>query len=114
MSVLCGFGLLGYVMRKNRHPLAPVIPGGRIEEALPQSIIISQGDPAALLMRPIVISFFSWRWVSYCCHICSGGAPEPNCLSSSRETNRSRRFPLLRHLKSIPNECLLVVSFVSP
>jgi putative tricarboxylic transport membrane protein len=57
MSVLCGFGLLGYVMRKNRHPLAPVIPGGRIEEALPQSIIISQGDPAALLMRPIVIFF---------------------------------------------------------
>jgi putative tricarboxylic transport membrane protein len=58
---LCGFGVLGYYMRKHRYPVAPVILGlvlgTRMEEALRQSMIMSQGNPLALLDRPIVVVF---------------------------------------------------------
>ncbi len=58
---LCAFGVLGYYMRKNSYPVAPVILGlvlgTRMEEALRQSMIMSQGNLLALLDRPIVVAF---------------------------------------------------------
>lgn len=58
---LCGFGVLGYFMRKYGYPVAPVILGlvlgTRMEEALRQSMIMSQGNLLILLERPIVVVF---------------------------------------------------------
>ncbi|MCE3000947.1 MAG: tripartite tricarboxylate transporter permease [Betaproteobacteria bacterium] len=58
---LCGFGVLGYFMRKHAYPVAPVILGlvlgTRMEEALRQSMIMSQGNLLVLLERPIVAAF---------------------------------------------------------
>ncbi len=58
---LCGFGTLGYFMRKHGYPIAPVILGlvlgNRMEEALRQSMIMTQGDLVTLLGRPIVVVF---------------------------------------------------------
>jgi putative tricarboxylic transport membrane protein len=58
---LCGFGVLGYFMRKYGYPAAPVILGlvlgTRMEEALRQSMIMSQGNLLVLLERPIVAAF---------------------------------------------------------
>lgn len=60
---LCGFGVLGYFMRKHRYPVAPVILGlvlgTRMEEALRQSMIMSQGNLLTFLERPIVIVFLA-------------------------------------------------------
>lgn len=48
-------------MRRNGFPIAPVIPGfvfgGRLEEALRQSMIMTQGDIFRIMERPIVASF---------------------------------------------------------
>jgi putative tricarboxylic transport membrane protein len=58
---LCGFGALGYFMRNNSFPVAPVILGlvlgDRMEEALRQSMIMTQGNLWLLLERPIVVFF---------------------------------------------------------
>jgi putative tricarboxylic transport membrane protein len=58
---LCAFGALGYFMRQNGYPVAPVILGlvlgDRMEEALRQSMIMTQGDLWVLLERPIVLFF---------------------------------------------------------
>ena len=58
---LCGFGALGYFMRQNGYPVAPVILGlvlgDRMEEALRQSMIMTQGNLWQLLERPIVLFF---------------------------------------------------------
>ena len=63
MVFLCGFGVLGYYMRKNHYPVAPVILGlvlgTRMEEALRQSMIMSQGNLLVLLERPIVVAFLA-------------------------------------------------------
>ncbi|MDP1672738.1 MAG: tripartite tricarboxylate transporter permease [Burkholderiales bacterium] len=67
---LCGFGVLGYYMRKHRYPVAPVILGlvlgTRMEEALRQSMIMSQGNPLALLDRPIVVAFLVLTAIFLC------------------------------------------------
>jgi putative tricarboxylic transport membrane protein len=67
---LCGFGVLGYYMRKHRYPVAPVILGlvlgTRMEEALRQSMIMSQGNPLALLDRPIVVVFLVLTLIFLC------------------------------------------------
>ncbi len=67
---LCGFGVLGYYMRKHRYPVAPVILGlvlgTRMEEALRQSMIMSQGNPLALLDRPIVAAFLVLTAIFLC------------------------------------------------
>lgn len=67
---LCGFGVLGYYMRKHSYPVAPVILGlvlgTRMEEALRQSMIMSQGNPLVLLERPIVVVFLSLTVVFLC------------------------------------------------
>lgn len=58
---LCAFGLLGYFMRTNGYPLAPAILGfvlgGRMEVAIRQSMIISQGDMLRIVERPITAVF---------------------------------------------------------
>jgi putative tricarboxylic transport membrane protein len=55
--LLAGFGLLGYGMRKLDFPAAPLILGlvlgDSMERALRQSLMMSQGDPAILVARPI-------------------------------------------------------------
>jgi len=48
LVVLCVFGVIGYFMRRNGFSIAPVILGfvlgGRMGEALRQSMIMTQGD----------------------------------------------------------------------
>jgi putative tricarboxylic transport membrane protein len=61
LMLLCGFGVMGYFMRRNGYPVAPVILGfvlgGRMETALRQSMIMTQGDILRMLERPIVAVF---------------------------------------------------------
>jgi putative tricarboxylic transport membrane protein len=65
---LCGFGVLGYYMRKHGYPVAPVILGlvlgPRMEEALRQAMIMTQGNLHWLLERPIVVCFLVLTLVS--------------------------------------------------
>jgi putative tricarboxylic transport membrane protein len=55
--MLSAFGLLGYLMRKLDYPSAPLILGlvlgDSMERALRQSLMMSQGDVAILVSRPI-------------------------------------------------------------
>jgi putative tricarboxylic transport membrane protein len=55
--MLAAFGLLGYAMRRLEYPAAPLILGfvlgDSMERALRQSLMMSQGDPAILVSRPI-------------------------------------------------------------
>jgi putative tricarboxylic transport membrane protein len=55
--LLAGFGLLGYVMRRLDYPAAPLILGlvlgDAMERALRQSLMMSQGDLAILVSRPV-------------------------------------------------------------
>jgi putative tricarboxylic transport membrane protein len=55
--MLVAFGLLGYAMRKLDYPSAPLILGlvlgDSMERALRQSLMMSQGDLAILVSRPI-------------------------------------------------------------
>ncbi|MBI3067923.1 MAG: tripartite tricarboxylate transporter permease [Betaproteobacteria bacterium] len=68
LALLCGFGVLGYYMRRNGYPVAPVILGfvlgNRMEEALRQSMIMTQGNAVTLLERPIVVAFLALAVVS--------------------------------------------------
>jgi putative tricarboxylic transport membrane protein len=52
-----GFGLLGYLMRKMDYPAAPLILGlvlgDLMENALRQSLMMSQGDVSILYSRPL-------------------------------------------------------------
>jgi len=65
---LCAFGMLGYYMRKHGYPVAPVILGlvlgNRMEEALRQSMIMTQGNLHWLLERPIVVFFLALTLIS--------------------------------------------------
>jgi putative tricarboxylic transport membrane protein len=53
-------GVVGYYMRKNDYPLAPVllglILGGRMEQAFRQALIISRGSPLIFLQKPLSIT----------------------------------------------------------
>ncbi|MBC7781180.1 MAG: tripartite tricarboxylate transporter permease [Proteobacteria bacterium] len=55
--LLCGFGLLGFLMRRFDYPSAPLVLGlvlgDAMERALRQSLMMSQGDPSILWSRPI-------------------------------------------------------------
>ena len=57
VGMLPPFGLLGYLMRKLDYPAAPLILGlvlgDRMERALRQSLMMSQGDLSILVSRPI-------------------------------------------------------------
>jgi putative tricarboxylic transport membrane protein len=61
LVLLCALGVFGYYMRRNGYPIAPVILGYvlgyRMEEALRQSMIMTQGNLMSLLERPIVSTF---------------------------------------------------------
>ena len=65
---LCAFGTLGYYMRKYGYPVAPVILGlvlgNRMEEALRQAMIMTQGNLHWLLERPIVVFFLALTLIS--------------------------------------------------
>ena len=54
---MLGFGLVGYVFKKLDYPLAPLVLalvlGDLAENALRQSLIMSQGSPLILFERPI-------------------------------------------------------------
>jgi len=56
------FGIIGYVMRKNYFPIAPVVLGvilGPIaEDELGRALIISHGDWSVLFKSPIAIFFY--------------------------------------------------------
>jgi len=68
LVLLCAFGVIGFYMRRNGYPIAPVILGyvlgNRMEEALRQSMIMTQGNLGALVTRPIVTSFLALALVS--------------------------------------------------
>ena len=57
VGLLVGFGLLGYVMVKLKFPTPPLILGfvlgDAMERALRQSLMMSQGDIATFVQRPI-------------------------------------------------------------
>jgi putative tricarboxylic transport membrane protein len=57
IGLLVGFGALGYGMAKLDFPMAPLILGfvlgDAMERALRQSLTMSQGDPTILVDRPI-------------------------------------------------------------
>jgi putative tricarboxylic transport membrane protein len=61
LGFLCAFGAIGYYMRQGGFPLPPVILGlvlgDRMEEALRQSMIMTQGNLLAIVERPIVLAF---------------------------------------------------------
>jgi len=57
LGLVVAFGLLGYAMGKLKYPTAPLILGfvlgDNMERALRQSLMMSQGDIASLVERPI-------------------------------------------------------------
>lgn len=57
LFLLLGFGILGYLMRQNGFPLAPlilgVILGGLMERSMRQALQISHGDWAIFINQPI-------------------------------------------------------------
>src|SRR5213075_1092018 len=57
VSLVVGFGMLGYLMRKLDYPSAPLILGlvlgGAMERALRQSLMMSEGHLSILVARPI-------------------------------------------------------------
>ena len=57
VSVLVGFGLMGYAMQKLKFPTSPLILGfvlgDAMERALRQSLSMANGDPIILVARPI-------------------------------------------------------------
>lgn len=57
LLLACGFGLLGYYMRKHDYPLAPavlgVVLGGLMEQSLRQALVLSDGSYWILLQRPL-------------------------------------------------------------
>lgn len=63
LVLLCGFGLLGYWMRRNGYPVAPVILGlvlgNRMEESARQSMIMTQGSVLAVFDRPLGVFFLA-------------------------------------------------------
>jgi len=63
LALLAAFGLLGYLMRKLDYPTAPLILalalGAGLERALRQSLMMSGGNLAILIERPIAAAMLS-------------------------------------------------------
>jgi putative tricarboxylic transport membrane protein len=57
LGLLSLFGLLGFVMRKLKFPATPLllgfVLGDSMEQALRQSLMMSQGDPLTFVERPM-------------------------------------------------------------
>ncbi len=55
--LLFGFGVLGFFMNKHRFPAAPMIMaivlGPMMENAMRQSLMMSQGSPLVFVNRPL-------------------------------------------------------------
>jgi putative tricarboxylic transport membrane protein len=62
MAVALGFGVLGYIMRKNGFPAVPIILGiilGPIaEDELGHALLLSHGDWLVLFQSPIALAFY--------------------------------------------------------
>jgi putative tricarboxylic transport membrane protein len=62
MFIALIFGLIGYVMRKNGFPAAPVVLGvilGPIaEDVLARALLIAHGDWSVLFKSPIALFFY--------------------------------------------------------
>jgi putative tricarboxylic transport membrane protein len=56
--LMLGFGVLGYVLRKLKYPLAPLVLalvlGDRAEDAFRQSMLLSQGNLGIFVSKPLV------------------------------------------------------------
>jgi len=61
--LMLGSGVVGYIFKKLNYPLAPLVValvlGDMTEQALRQSLIMFQGNPAVFLQRPITILFLA-------------------------------------------------------
>jgi putative tricarboxylic transport membrane protein len=61
VNVSLFFGVIGYLMLKNGYPTAPmviaIILGPKVEEALRQSLVLSDNDPSIFFTRPISLTF---------------------------------------------------------
>ncbi len=68
LLLACGFGLLGYYMRKHDYPLAPavlgVVLGGLMEQSLRQALVLSDGSFWILVQRPISLALLILSVVS--------------------------------------------------
>src|SRR5512136_839163 len=62
------FGVVGYVMRKLRFPIAPLVLASvlaqMLDTSLQQSLLISQGSPAIFFTRPIALVFMVLGFLS--------------------------------------------------
>ncbi|MBI4840067.1 MAG: tripartite tricarboxylate transporter permease [candidate division NC10 bacterium] len=68
LLLACGFGLLGYYMRKHDYPLAPavlgVVLGGLMEQSLRQALVLSDGSYWILVQRPLSLTLLILSLVS--------------------------------------------------
>ncbi|MCB1487189.1 MAG: tripartite tricarboxylate transporter permease [Bauldia sp.] len=57
--VMMAFGILGFLMRMMRYPMAPlilgIILGGMIDQNLRRGLVLFERDPTAILHRPIAV-----------------------------------------------------------
>jgi putative tricarboxylic transport membrane protein len=62
------FGIIGYLMRKLRFPIAPMVLATvlaqMLETSLQQSLLISQGSPLIFFNRPIAAFFMALAFLS--------------------------------------------------
>ena len=56
---MMAFGILGFLMRMMRYPMAPlilgIILGGMIDQNLRRGLVLFERDPTAILHRPIAV-----------------------------------------------------------
>lgn len=68
LLLACGFGLLGYYMRKHDYPVAPavlgVVLGSLMEQSLRQALVLSDGSYWILVQRPISLTLLVLSVVS--------------------------------------------------
>lgn len=61
IAVMVAFGLLGYILKKNKYPLAPLVVGfiltPMLEENLRRSLMRSKGSLMPMLTSPIAVAF---------------------------------------------------------
>jgi putative tricarboxylic transport membrane protein len=63
IGLMIGFGVVGYVMRKFKFEMAPLVLalvlGPMMEKNLRMALLISQGDPLTFFKRPLAAFFIS-------------------------------------------------------
>ena len=61
--VMMAFGILGFLMRMMRYPMAPlilgIILGGMIDQNLRRGLVLFERDPTAILTRPISLALIA-------------------------------------------------------